>query len=289
VKPAPFDYFAPTSVEEVVSLLAELGDEAKLLAGGQSLVPMLNLRLARFEALIDIGRVDALRRVDINSDGLTLGSMVAQCEVEDRPEIGAAAPLLAAAIPLIGHFQIRSRGTVGGSIAHADSAAECPAVAVALDAQLQLVSKSGARTVNAADFFLGMWDTVLAPDEILTSVTFPSWGAGAVFAVEEVARRHGDFAIAGTAVGLQVKNGKIDRAAIAMFGMGSTPLRAVDAEQAVLGLDIASIDTKGIGLLAVADMEPSEDLHASGALRRRVGATVVARALGRAIQEAGVA
>ncbi|MCU1345529.1 MAG: molybdopterin dehydrogenase FAD-binding [Acidimicrobiia bacterium] len=289
MKPAPFDYYAPTTVAEAVDLLADLGDEAKVLAGGQSLVPMLNLRLARFEALIDLGRVDALRRVEANGNGLTIGAMVRQCDVDERSDIATMVPLLSAATPLIGHFQIRSRGTVGGSIAHADSAAEYPAVALALDAQLEIAGKSGPRLVDAKDFFLGMWDTVLEPDEILASVHFPSWGPGSGFAVEEVARRHGDFAIAGAAVGVRVSGGTIDRAAIAMFGMGSTPLRATEAEQALVGLSASSIDSEGIGRLAVAGMDPSEDLHASSALRTRIGATVVTRALGRAIQEAGVA
>jgi len=289
VKPAPFNYYAPTTTDEVCTLLSDLGDEAKVLAGGQSLVPMLNLRLARFEALVDLGRVEALRRVEVTGDRLTLGAMVRQCDVEERDDIGAAVPLLAAATPLIGHFQIRSRGTVGGSIAHADPAAEYPAVALALDAELEIAGGSGTRTVAARDFFLGTWDTVLEPDEILASVTFPRWGSGSGFAVEEVARRHGDFAIAGAAVGVRVQQGKIEQATIALFGMGPTPLRATEAEQSLVGLEASSVDAKAIGALAVATMDPSEDLHASSQLRRRIGATVVSRALGRAIQEAGVA
>jgi carbon-monoxide dehydrogenase medium subunit len=291
VKPAPFDYHAPTTVDEVTALLSELGDEAKVLAGGQSLVPMLNLRLARFAALIDIRRVASLRVVDTSGDGLTLGAMVRQCEVEERDDIAAAAPLVAAATPFIGHFQIRSRGTVGGSLAHADPAAEYPAVALALGAELEIASKGGSRAVGAADFFIGTWTTVLEDDEILTSVRFRSWGPGSGFAVEEVARRHGDFAIAGACTGARVANGRIDKTAIALFGMDGTPVRARPAEAALLGTAVDDLDggLDEIGRLAVDGLTPPDDLHASSQLRRRIGAAVVTRALRRSLQEAGVA
>lgn len=289
MKPAPFEYHAPTTIEDVTSLLTELGDEAKVLAGGQSLVPMLNMRLARFEALVDVGRVEELRRVEISSDGLTVGAMVRQCDVEERNDIAEAAPLLAAATPLIGHFQIRSRGTIGGSLAHADPAAEYPAVALALDAELEIAGKGTSRTVAAADFFTGTWTTVLADDELLTSIRFASWGAGAGFAVEEVARRHGDFAIAGACVGVRVAAGSIDKAAIALFGMGSTPIRAHAAEAALVGTAVGDVGDVEIGHLAVDELDPPEDLHASSDLRRRVGATAVARAIRHSLEEASVA
>lgn len=288
MKPAPFDYYAPTTIDEVTSLLAELGDEAKVLAGGQSLVPMLNMRLARFEALIDVGRVGALRTVQPGSGVLTLGAMVRQCDVEESAEIGEAVPLLARATPLIGHFQIRSRGTVGGSIAHADPAAEYPAVALALDAELEVARKGSINRVAAADFFTGTWTTVLEPDEVLVAIHFPVWGPGSGFAVDEVARRHGDFAIAGTAMGIHVRDCIVDRAAIALFGMRSTPVRASEAEAALIGTPVDAIDATEIGRVAAADLDPPDDLHASGALRRRVGAATVTRALGRALEDAGV-
>jgi carbon-monoxide dehydrogenase medium subunit len=251
---------------------------------------MLNLRLARFEALIDVAKIEALQRADVAADGaLTLGAMVRQCDVEERADIAEHAPLLAAATPFIGHFQIRNRGTVGGSIAHADPAAEYPAVALALDAELTVTGTGGARTVAAADFFTGTWMTTLEDDELLTTVRFPSWGAGSGFAVEEVARRHGDFAIAGAAVGVRIVGGAIDKAAIALFGMDSTPIRAASSEAALTGTAVADVDPVEIGRLAVTDLAPPEDLHASSDLRRRIGATVVTRAIGRAIQEAGVA
>lgn len=292
MKPAPFEYHAPTTLDEVTSLLTELGDEAKVLAGGQSLVPMLNMRLARFEALVDVGGVDELRQVDTSTDGLTVGAMVRQCDVEERADIAEAAPLLTAATPLIGHFQIRSRGTVGGSLAHADPAAEYPAVALALDAELEIASKGGSRTVAAADFFTGTWMTVLTDEELLTSIRFASWGTGAGFAVEEVARRHGDFAIAGACAGVRVAGGVVDKAAIALFGMGSTPVRAHAAEAALVGTavgDLGEPQRDELGHLSVEDLDPPEDLHASSALRRRVGATAVTRAIRRSLEEASVA
>jgi carbon-monoxide dehydrogenase medium subunit len=288
MKPAPFDYYAPATVDEATALLAEHGPEAKVLAGGQSLVPMLNMRLARFEALVDIGRIDDLRTVDVSPAGLTLGSAVRQCDVEERSDIAEAAPLLAAATPLIGHFQIRSRGTVGGSIAHADPAAEYPAVALALDAALEIRGTGGSRTVPATEFFAGMWMTAVADDELLASIHFPSWGSGARFAVEEVARRHGDFAIAGACVGVRVSGGTIDKAAIALFGVDSTPVRATDAEAALIGQSAAGVNAADVGQLAVTGLEPAADVHASSELRRRVAATAVARAIRTTLQEAHV-
>jgi carbon-monoxide dehydrogenase medium subunit len=283
VKPAPFDYFAPTTVDEVVALLRQRGDEAKVLAGGQSLIPMLNLRLARFEALIDIGRVAPLGGIERTNGHVVVGATVRQREVEASDVIAADVPLLAAATPLIGHFQIRNRGTLGGSLAHADPAAEYPAVALALDAELVGTGAGGERTVPAAGFFTGTWETALAPDEVLTSVRFPVWGAPSGFAVEEVARRHGDFALAGCACGVQLDDGHIARAAIALFGVGPTAVRAEEAETAVVGSDANAIDRAEIGRLAGGGVDPPDDLHASGALRRRIVSVCVERALTRAI------
>ena len=244
---------------------------------------MLALRLTRFDHLVDIGRIPALRTIDRSLDqpggGVTVGAMVRQHEIEDSAEIATVIPLLHAATPLIGHFQIRSRGTVGGSIAHADPAAEYPAVALALDADLEIIGPDGRRVVPASEFFHGMWSTSVADGEVLTSVRFPEWGAGSGFAVEEVARRHGDFAIAGAACGVQVVDGSITRAAIALFGMDQVPRRATAAEAALVGTAADHADLVAAGQLAVDGLQPSDDLHASGALRLRIGATVVRRAL----------
>ncbi|HYZ99306.1 MAG TPA: xanthine dehydrogenase family protein subunit M [Acidimicrobiales bacterium] len=286
MKPAPFEYHAPVGVDEAVGLLADLGDEAKVLAGGQSLVPMLNLRLTRFEALVDLGRIPALAGVEAVDGGVRVGAMTPQSDVERDPLVSARVPLLARATPLIGHFQIRNRGTVGGSIAHADPAAEYPAVALALDAEIEAQGPSGTRTIPAVDFFAGTWTTVLEPEEILTAVRLPTWGPGSGFAVEEMARRHGDFAIAGVVCGVQVRGGLVARAAVALLGMGFTPMRASTAEAALLGQAAEEVDVDEVGRLAVEGLEPPDDLHASAGLRRRAAAALTARALTHAIEEA---
>jgi carbon-monoxide dehydrogenase medium subunit len=219
-------------------------------------------------------------------DHVAVGAMVQQSTVEASDVIGRDVPLLAAATPLIGHFQIRNRGTLGGSIAHADPAAEYPAVALALDAEIHVSGLAGERTVPAGAFFEGTWETTLAHDDVLVAVRFPVWGRQSGFAVEEVARRHGDFAIAGCACGVQVGDGRIGRAAIALFGVASTPVRAEVAEQALVGADAAAVDATKVGDLVAEGLDPPDDLHASGALRRRIAAAVVGRALGRAIAEA---
>jgi carbon-monoxide dehydrogenase medium subunit len=284
MKPAPFEYHAPESLADVTGLLAEHGDEAKVLAGGQSLVPMLALRLTRFEHLVDVNRVAELQGVERNNGTLTVKAGTRQSTVEHDAAAGAAVPLLAQAIPLIGHFQIRNRGTVGGSIAHADPASELPAVALALDAELEIASPSGSRRVAAADFFLGTWTTVIGEDEILTAVHFPVWEGSSGFAVEEVARRSGDFALAGVIAGVQVDgSGAVARSAISFLGMAPTPVRARSAEAALTGSNPSADDLAEIGRLAVGDTEPTADVHASAEYRLHVGAHLVARALDRAL------
>lgn len=287
MKPAPFTYHRPATVAEAADLLADLGDTAKVLAGGQSLVPMLNLRLAVFDDLVDIGRIDGLSGIERRDGQLWIGAGTTEAAVERSAEVAASVPLLARATPLIGHRQIRNRGTVGGSLAHADPAAEYPAVALALDAELEALSPRGARTVAAADFFTGIWDTALADDEILTGVRFPVWSGRCGFAVHELARRHGDFAVAGAAVAVEVGgDDRVTRAAIALIGMGSTPVRAAAAEAAV-GNPVGSPTADELGHLAVADLaEVPSDLHGSAGYRRRVAAVLVARAWTDAVAEA---
>ena len=204
MKPPAFEYHRPDTAADAVAMLAQLGDESKILAGGQSLVPMLALRLTMFEHLIDITRIAELQGIERDGATLQIGAGTTEADIETSSEVAAAVPLLARATPLIGHFQIRNRGTIGGSIAHADPAAEYPAVALALDATLEVLGTAGARTVPATDFFTGLWDTTIDDDELLTGVSFPVWAGRCGFAIEEVARRHGDFAIAGAAVALEV-------------------------------------------------------------------------------------
>jgi carbon-monoxide dehydrogenase medium subunit len=284
MKPAPFEYHAPESLGDVTALLAEYGDDAKVLAGGQSLVPMLALRLTRFDHIVDLNRVDALRGVERSNGTLTVKSMTRQSEVEHDAAAGNAVPLLAQAIPLIGHFQIRNRGTVGGSIAHADPASELPAVALALDAELEVAGPNGTRRVPAAEFFVGTWTTTVESDEILTAVHFPVWPGRAGFAVEEVARRSGDFALAGVVAAVELNDqGKVERSAISFLGMAPTPVRARTAEGQLNGSSPSAPDLTEIARLAVTDTEPTADVHASAEYRQYVGAHLVERALDRAL------
>ena len=286
MKPAAFEYHAPETIDDVVGLLAEHGDEAKPLAGGQSLVPMLALRLARFEHVIDLNGVPALAGIERRNGTVAVGAMTRQAELE-RSDDAAAVPLLGLAAPLIGHFQIRNRGTVGGSIAHADPAGELPTVALALDAELDVASTAGTRTVAASELFAGTWETTLAPEELLTRVRFPVWRGRCGFTVDEVARRYGDFALAGVACGVELDaHGTVVRAAIALLGLGSMPSRAGAAEAAIVGHAPSADELSEIGRLAMADLEPPTDIHASGEYRRAVGAHVVTRGLGTALERA---
>jgi carbon-monoxide dehydrogenase medium subunit len=285
VKPAPFDYVAPRSLDEAVAVLAEHGDEAKIIAGGQSLVPMLAMRLVTASVLVDLVDVPRLDQISGAPDGsLQLGSMATHTAVGQHPLVRQSAPLLAAATPYIGHEAIRNRGTIGGSICHADPAAELPMVALVLDAELHVAGPRGERVVPAAAMFEGLWTTALAPDEILTAVRVGPWPRHASVALREVARRHGDFGLAGTGVALAVDDdGVVERCAIGLLGVAATPVRATAAEAAVLGSAVAKVDPVDIGRLAANDLDPPSDLHASSAYRRRVAAHLTAQALADAL------
>jgi aerobic carbon-monoxide dehydrogenase medium subunit len=288
VKPAPFEYHAPESVADAVQLLADLGDGAKVLAGGQSLVPMLALRLTVFEHLVDIGRIAELRGIERRADTLWVGAGTTDARVETSAEVAATVPLLARATPFIGHFQIRNRGTLGGSIAHADPAAEYPAVALTLDASMDVVSAKGARTIAARDFFDGLWSTNVEPDELLVGVSFPIWTGRCGFAIAEFARRHGDFAIAGATIAIELDDDdRIRRSAIGLIGLGSTPARADAAEAELAGRSIRDVDPEEVGRLALAGLDSvPTDLHGSAEYRTRVGGAMVTRAWTAACSEA---
>ena len=287
MKPAPFTYHAPDSVDAAVQLLTEL-DDAKVLGGGQSLTPLLNMRLAVFEHLVDLRRVDELRGIERRGDVLWIGASTTQAAAERSDEVRAQVPLLAAALPLIGHFQIRNRGTIGGSIAHADPAAELPAVALTLDAEIETTSPRGSRTIGAREFFTGIWSTALDEDEIVTGVRFPIWSGRRGFAVDEIARRHGDFAIAGACVAVELDDDDaVRRCAIGLLGLGPTPRRAEATERSVVGSNADDIDADELGRSAVDGLtDVPTDLNGSADYRRRIGATVVARAWRRAVEEA---
>ncbi|WP_328395420.1 FAD binding domain-containing protein [Nocardia sp. NBC_00416] len=288
MKPAAFDYHAPTTAAEAVALLADLGDEAKIIAGGQSLVPMLALRLAVFDHLVDLRLLDELRGIDTHGDEVRVGAGTTHAAVGRSPEIRRAIPLLHRATPLIGHFQIRNRGTIGGAIAHADAAGEYPAVALTLDAEMQTLSPRGQRTIPAADYFTGMWSTAMAADELLTGITFPAWRGRSGFAIEEFARRAGDFAMAGATIAIRLDaDSRIDRVAVGLFGLAPTPLRAVATESELVGRPAAEVDATEVGRSATAALSSvPADIHGSADYRRRIGAVMVARAWTRAVEEA---
>ncbi|NTY59451.1 FAD binding domain-containing protein [Mycolicibacterium sphagni] len=288
MKPAPFDYHRPDSVAEAAQMLTEFGDDGKLLGGGQSLVPMLAMRLAFFDNLIDISRLQEMKGIEVRDDEVRIGGGTTHAAVGADERVRSAVPLLTRATPLIGHFQIRSRGTIGGSIAHADPAAEYPAVALALDATMETVSTSGGRAIAAGEFFAGVWETAMEPDEILVGVRFPIWSGRCGFGVEEFARRHGDFAIAGAVAAIELDDDdRVRRSGIGLLGLSATPRRASAAEAAIAGRPIGDITAEEIGDLAMSGLDDiPADLQGSAHYRRRVGAAMVAQAWRSAVKEA---
>ncbi|WP_102141551.1 FAD binding domain-containing protein [Mycobacterium hubeiense] len=288
MKPAPFEYHRPDSTAEAAQMLAEFGEDAKVLAGGQSLVPMLALRLAFFDHLVDISRLDELKGIERRNGALWIGAGTTDAAVGASSEVESAVPLLTRVTPYIGHFQIRNKGTLGGSVAHADPAGEYPTVALTLDAQMEAVSPNGTRRIPASEFFQGLWETALEPDEVLTGVSFPVWSGRCGFAVEEFARRHGDFAIAGATIAVELDgDDRLSRCGIGLLGLGSTPVRAAQAEQGVIGRPVSEITPEEVGKLAMSGLdEIPADLQGSAAYRSRVGAAMVARAWTSATTEA---
>jgi carbon-monoxide dehydrogenase medium subunit len=233
VKPSPFDYFAPTTVEECVALLAEHGEDAKLLAGGQSLVPLMNLRLAAPEVLIDLNGVAELDYVRDDDGTLALGAMTRHRDVASSGSVRAAAPMLAHAAAMIGYPAIRNRGTIGGSLVHGDPASEMPCVALTLDAELVAAGPEGRRTIPAADFFVSHFTTALEPSELLLEVRFPRRADGDGWEFAEFSRKSGDFAVVAVAVDLRAPGGRLERVRVGVAGVGERPWRATDAEQAL--------------------------------------------------------
>ncbi|HUY05792.1 MAG TPA: xanthine dehydrogenase family protein subunit M [Acidimicrobiales bacterium] len=287
MKPAQFEYHAPTSTLDAVALLKTYAEDAKVIAGGQSLVPMLALRIARFEHLVDLNRIEELTGISLERDELVIKALTRQSSAEHSDLVARHVPLLARAIPKIGHFQIRNRGTVGGSIAHADPASELPCVALCLDATMTLVGPAGSRSVSAADFFVSIWQSTAEVDEIVTEIRFPIAAKSSGFGFEEFALRTGDFAIAGVACAVTLdKAQRIESAAIAFMGMGPTPLRAGLAESALVGRRADEIDCAKIAQQAVKETTPGDDVHASAAYRTQIATSLAGDALHQALQEA---
>jgi carbon-monoxide dehydrogenase medium subunit len=288
VKPAPFEYLRVGSTAEAVEVLARHGGEAKLLAGGQSLVPVMSFRLARPAVLVDLNPVAELAFVEPTAEGgLRLGAMTRQRRLERDPEVAARAPLLAAAMPHVAHPQIRNRGTVGGSLAHADPAAELPCLAVALEARLRLAGPAGSRWVAARDFFLGLFATALAEDELLAEVELPPWPAGSGWAFQEVARRHGDYAQVGVAARLALDAaGRVRDARLVYLSVGDAPVEARRAAAALAGEAPGPEAFAAAADAAEAEMEPTGDIHASAAFKRHLARVLTVRALAEAVGRA---
>jgi len=279
MKLPPVDYEAPKTVSEAVELLAEHLDEASVLAGGQSLIPLLALRLARPAVLIDINGIAELSGVSATDGWTAIGAMTREYVAEESESVADTVPLLAAALPLIGHEAIRSRGTIGGSLAHADPAAELPAVARALDAEFVVRGPSGERVIPAAQWFEGFLTTSRRPDELLVEVRFPTAGRGTGISFQEVARRHGDFAIVGLAASLTLSGGVISDARLALAGMSDVPVRAAGAEDLLVGERPSAELFDEAARRATSDVDPPADLHGSADYRKTVAAALVRRGL----------
>jgi aerobic carbon-monoxide dehydrogenase medium subunit len=276
MKPAPFEYHRPASLVEAFDLLERYGEDGRILAGGQSLVPALNMRLATPRAVIDINRLPGLDAIRLAPEGLVLGALARHEAVERSPLVREHAPLLALAMPHVGHEAIRTRGTVGGSLALADPAAELPACAVALDATIRVEGRRGRRDVAAADFFHGVYTTALEPGELVVEVVVPS-ATGWRSAFQELARRHGDFALAGLAARARVEGDALREARLVFFGVGAAPVRARGAERALAGRR-ADADAIVAAQRALAgELDPPGDVHGSPALRRHLAGVLLSR------------
>lgn len=283
MKPAPFDYVAPSTIDEACTVLAQAGGGATVLAGGQTLMPLLNLRMSQPFIVVDITRIAELQGIR-RADGCTrIGPVTRQCELIASEVLARDLPVLVQAVRHVGHHQTRNRGTVGGSIALGEPAAELPATAVALGATIEARSTRGTRRIPAGEFYLGPYMTTLEADELVTGITFPDWPPGHVTLFRELAQRPGDFALVGMVGALALEGGRIARAGIAWFGMGPTPIRAQAAEQMLLGQLPAAIDAQGVAERAVADTAPFDDLRASADYRRTVGKRIFARTLREAL------
>lgn len=279
MKPAPFDYVLADSIDSALSALSAAGGGGKLLAGGQSLMPMLNFRMARPSVLIDISRIPDLAYIREEPNALRIGALTRHYQLETSPVIKSHLPVLSEAMNHVAHLAIRNRGTIGGSLSHADPAAELPMMTMLLDAKLHIRSQRGTRISSAVEFFQSALTTSLAPDEMLTEIELPKLAAHTGWGFEEVARRDGDFALAAVAATLTMAQGRVAQARIAMMGVGETPLRATAAEALLSG---ASLDARTVGLVVDAvraAIQPNTDLHASSDYRRHLAGVLAERVI----------
>ena len=283
MKLPPFEYAAPTTLDEAIALLAASGGTAKAVAGGQSFFPVMAFRLASPSLIVDLRKIPGLGSIEIDAQGVRLGAKVRWRDILDDERLATSHPLLRAAISHVAHYQIRNRGTVGGSLAHADPAAEMPGIAVACDAQIVLAGSSGRRIVAAADFFTAALSTVRADDELIIEIRLPAWPANRRWAFEEFALRRGDFAIAGVAVFYdQDASGRAINSHMGVIGACTRPHRLAQAEAALNGKTINAATMKAAAEAASAEVDPPGDLHASAAYRRSLVGTLIERTLQRA-------
>ena len=284
MKPSPFDYVRAESIDHAVAELARADGEGVILAGGQTLMPLLALRMAQPAVVIDINRIDGLAGVSKVAGATRIGATTRQNSVLADPLVAQHVPALAKAVRYVGHHQTRNRGTVGGSVSLGEPAAELPATAVTLGARIEARSSRGTRLIAAEEFYVGPYSTVLEPDELVTAVIFPDLPAGTLTIVHEVARRPGDFALVGLVSALTLEGGVFKAARIGWFGMGPTPMRSPQAEAALIGQSLSGVDLVEIGRLAASETDPLDDHHADAAYRRTVGARVFRRAVSQALE-----
>ncbi|MEW6717283.1 MAG: xanthine dehydrogenase family protein subunit M [Chloroflexota bacterium] len=288
MKPAPFEYYAPATVEEALPLLGEYGYEAKILAGGQSLIPMMNFRLAQPSVLIDINNLSELFYIRPGDSGVCIGAMTRHCQVERDTLVSERAALLYETMPKVATQQVRNRGTIGGSLAHADPAAELGAVSIAMDSRFRIRNQKGERWVNADDFFVGMYTTLLEPEELLVEIMFPSLPPRSGWSLVEVARRPHDFALVGVvAVVALDKNDRCTHVRLVLLSVGDRPMVAHQAMKTLLG------QTPSSGVIRVAaetaakeDIDPGSDIHASAEFRRHLADVLTRRSLEQAFERA---